>query len=56
MPDREHDAVPKGAPGGRAIRAVLNAAGGAIPLGGGILSAVAAAWSEGESTINDPLL
>jgi hypothetical protein len=39
---------PKGIRGGRAIRAVLNAAGGAIPLAGGILSAAAGAWSEQE--------
>ncbi|MBM3578076.1 MAG: hypothetical protein FJX40_10530 [Alphaproteobacteria bacterium] len=40
--------MPKGASGGRAIRAVLNAASGAIPLVGGILSAGAGAWSEHE--------
>jgi hypothetical protein len=39
---------PKGMRGGRAIRAVLNAAGGAIPFVGGLLSASAGAWSEQE--------
>jgi hypothetical protein len=34
--------------GGRAIRAVLNAAAGAIPIAGGFLSAGSAAWSERE--------
>jgi hypothetical protein len=34
--------------GGRAIRAVLNAAAGAIPFVGGALSAGSAAWSERE--------
>jgi hypothetical protein len=42
------DEVPKGLRGGRAIRAVLNAAGGAIPFIGGIISAGAGAWSEQE--------
>jgi hypothetical protein len=40
--------VPKGVRGGSAIRAVLNAAGGAIPFVGGLLSAGAGAWSEQE--------
>jgi hypothetical protein len=40
--------LPKGVPGGRAIRAVLNAAGGAIPFVGGILASAAGAWSEQE--------
>jgi len=40
--------IPKGLPGGRAIRAVLNAAGGLIPFAGGILSAAAGSWSEQE--------
>jgi hypothetical protein len=44
-PDNE---TPKGLRGGRAIRAVLSAAGGAIPFVGGILSAGAGAWSEQE--------
>jgi hypothetical protein len=39
---------PKGIPGGRAFRAVLNAAGGLIPFAGGALSAAASAWSEQE--------
>jgi hypothetical protein len=42
------DEVPKGVRGGRAIRAVLNAAGGAIPFVGGFLSAASGAWSERE--------
>jgi hypothetical protein len=45
--DSEHH-VPKDIPGGSAIRAVLNAAGGAIPFLGGILAAGAGAWSEHE--------
>ncbi|WP_036263118.1 hypothetical protein [Methylocapsa aurea] len=40
--------MPKGIKGGRAFRAVLNAAGGAIPFIGGILAASAGAWSEQE--------
>ena len=36
------DEFPRGVPSGRAIRAVLNAAGGAIPLVGGVIS-----WSAG---------
>jgi hypothetical protein len=44
-PDQE---LPKGIRGGRAIRAVLNAAAGAIPFAGGALSAGSAAWSERE--------
>src|SRR5262249_54135627 len=40
--------LPKGVRGGRAIRAVLNAAGGAIPFVGGLLSSAAGAWSEQE--------
>lgn len=39
---------PKGVKGGKAIRAVLNAAGGAVPLVGGVLAATAGAWSESE--------
>jgi hypothetical protein len=42
------DEFPKGVRGGRAIRAVLNAAGGAIPFVGGALSAASGAWSENE--------
>jgi hypothetical protein len=42
------DEFPKEIHGGRAIRAVLNAAGGAIPLVGGVFSAASAAWSEKE--------
>src|ERR1700731_5273491 len=48
-PDSSADnELPKGVPGGRAIRAVLNAAGGAIPFVGGILASAAGAWSEEE--------
>ena len=48
------DELPKGVPGAGAIRAVLNAAGGAIPFAGGVLSAAAAAWSEHEQKkLND---
>jgi hypothetical protein len=48
------DEPPKGVPGGRAIRAVLSAAGGAIPFAGGVLSAAASAWSEQEQQkVND---
>jgi hypothetical protein len=42
------ETFPKGVRGGSAIRAVLNAAGGAIPFVGGVLSAGAGAWSERE--------
>jgi hypothetical protein len=44
----EPDSHPKGLRGRSAIRAVLNAAGGAVPFLGGILSAGAGAWSEHE--------
>lgn len=46
--DDTEDQLPKGVRGGRAIRAILNAAGGAIPFAGGILSAASGAWSEQE--------
>jgi hypothetical protein len=46
--NRPHDELPKGIHGGRAIRAVLNAAGGPIPFVGGVLSAASGAWSESE--------
>lgn len=51
MAEHEENAdgeMPKGARGAKAIRAVLNAASGAIPFVGGILSAGASAWSEQE--------
>ena len=44
----EPEQLPAGMRGGMAIRAVLNAAGGAIPFVGGILSAATGAWSEQE--------
>ncbi len=47
-PTDESEELPHGLRGGRAIRAVLNAAGGAIPFAGGFLSAAASAWSEAE--------
>ena len=46
--DTSEDKIPKGFRGARGIRAVLSAAGGAIPFVGGILSAGAGAWSEQE--------
>jgi hypothetical protein len=47
--DNAPDEVPpRGMRGGRAIRAVLNAASGAIPFVGGVLSAGSGAWSERE--------
>ena len=39
---------PPGTPGGKYIRASLNAVGGAIPFVGGILSAISGAWSESD--------
>jgi hypothetical protein len=42
------DEFPKGIRGGRAIRAVLNAAGGAVPFVDGVLSAASGAGSERE--------
>jgi len=39
---------PSTTPGGKYIRGALNAAGGAIPFAGGILSGIAGAWSESE--------
>jgi hypothetical protein len=40
--------LPKAAKRALAARAALNAASGAIPLAGGLLSAVAGAWGERE--------
>lgn len=40
--------MPKGIPGGKYIRGGLQAVGGAIPFAGGLLSALAGAWSENE--------
>ena len=40
--------LPEGGSGGKITRAVLDVAGGAIPFAGGLLSAVAGAWSERE--------
>jgi antitoxin component of RelBE/YafQ-DinJ toxin-antitoxin module len=42
------DDPPSGAPGGKYIRGILNAAGGAIPIAGGVLSAISGFWSERE--------
>lgn len=39
---------PSGAPGGSYVRGLLNAAGGAIPFAGGVLSAISGFWSEQE--------
>lgn len=43
-----NDEFPTGSPGGKYIRGALNAAGGAIPFAGGVLSAISGAWSESE--------
>jgi hypothetical protein len=46
--------LPDGGKGSRTLRFILNAASGAIPLAGGLLSAGAGAWSEREQArIND---
>jgi hypothetical protein len=45
IPDTE---LPKDMRGSQAVRALLNAAGGAVPFAGGLLSAASAAWSEKE--------
>ena len=46
--------LPEGASGGRTLRVLLDAASGAIPLAGGVLSAAAGAWSErDQERIND---
>jgi hypothetical protein len=47
-PNDDTKELPSGTPGGRYIRAALNAAGGAIPLAGGMLSAISGVWGEGE--------
>ncbi len=47
-PPNESPNFPEGFKGGKAIRAVLNAAGGVVPLLGGLLSAGAGFWSESE--------
>ena len=46
--DLPGDEMPEGVPGGQIIRALLNAASGAIPFAGGVLSAASGAWSEQE--------
>lgn len=48
MGEEGPDNPPKDVPGGRAIRGVLNIAGGLIPFAGGVFSAAASAWSERE--------
>jgi hypothetical protein len=57
MTDQSSDQLPelpKGAKGAGVTRMILNAASGAIPLAGGILSAAASAWSErDQAKIND---
>jgi hypothetical protein len=48
-PDLTPDAeLPTGIRGSRALRALINAVGGAIPFAGGLASAAAGAWSEQE--------
>jgi len=46
--DQDKPEMPKGFPGGKVIRAGMQAAGGAIPFLGGLLGAAAGAWSEHE--------
>lgn len=48
LPDKSHRKIPSSGKAGKATRAGMNLAGGAIPLVGGILSALAGAWSESE--------
>ncbi len=49
--------LPKGAPGSGIARITLNALSGAIPFAGGLLSAIAAEWSEqDQKRVNDFLL
>jgi hypothetical protein len=46
--------LPEGVKGGIVARGALNAAGGAIPFAGGLLSAIAGAWSESDQRrVND---
>jgi hypothetical protein len=46
--------LPHGMKGGMTTRAVLNTASGAIPFAGGLLSAIAGAWSErDQNRVND---
>ena len=47
MPDAQ-EGLPAGVPGGTFARGALQALGGAIPLAGGFLSAIAGMWSEHE--------
>jgi hypothetical protein len=42
------DDFPEGHHAGKFIRGGLQIVGGAVPFAGGLLSAVAGAWSEGE--------
>jgi hypothetical protein len=46
--DLNPDNFPEGYPGGKYLRGGLQVAGGAVPFAGGLLSAIAGAWSEGE--------
>lgn len=48
MSEKDRPEEPKLTPGGRAIRGALNAAGGVVPIVGGLLSAAVSAWSEHE--------
>jgi hypothetical protein len=47
-PDDETSHPPKAGKVAKISRAALQIAGGAVPLAGGLLSAIAGAWSEGE--------
>jgi hypothetical protein len=42
------DEFPEGYRAGKYIRGGLQVAGGAVPFAGGLLSAIAGAWSEGD--------
>ena len=46
--NEEKPKIPKGNKSAKIARGALQAVGGAVPFAGGILSAIAGAWSEGE--------
>ena len=48
MDDDEEMKLPEGGKAAKISRGALQAIGGAVPIAGGVLSAIAGAWSEGE--------
>ena len=46
--NEEEPKLPEGSKSAKIARGALQAVGGAVPFAGGVLSAIAGAWSEGE--------